>query len=128
MCNKKRVNVLSVKLIRAGIMKGNKTITGEQVPSFEELLSEVLGKASKLGLERTSPRKAKCVIRVFRTTNHKDESRTCYAYGYEPFIKRLTRFSNDDYDLDFEKCSIITWFDYDAPVVIFPEFVDLYFK
>ncbi len=128
MDKKREFDILSSKLVHAGIMKGNKTISGEEIPSFEKLLGEVSVIASKLGLKRTSPKKSKCVIRVFRTANHKDESRTCYVYGYEPFIKRLTRFSNDDYDLDFEKCSIITWFDYDAPVVIFPEFVDLYFK
>ena len=108
------------------------TVLEEKIPSFEELIKKTVNllNAYANSFSRTSPKKANCVIRIYRHENLEVYDDTYWIYGVEVYWKELfsEMASIDNVPIDYENMIIKTWAFHDESILLKPDFVDIYLK
>lgn len=81
--------------IHTGIVKDGKTLNHsfleETVPQFEKISEATIIKLKEQGfsVKRVAPKRANCIIRVFRHEKLTHEEDTFWMYGADIFLKKL---------------------------------------
>ena len=127
----KNLNIIELGSVRKGKLYDFDTSKKIQLPYIEELAKSAISKLKELGfsVERVEPKKANCIIRVFRDDNIKYEKNTYWMYGVEAYIKTPYSFtSKDDINIDYSIFEVCVWFFQDESTIMKPNFVDYYLR
>lgn len=104
----------------------------DEIPSFEELMKKVINLLTiySNSFTRTSPRKANCVVRIYRHENLKVYDDIYWIYGVEVYWKEGfgQMISIESIPIDYSSMSIKTWAFQDESILLKPDFVDVYLK
>lgn len=125
-----------VNNVNLGIVKDGKPVDcclkNVMIPSMEEIAEEAMGKLKKKGfsVKRVSPRKANCVIRVFRNEEGMEyEDNKYWSYGTDAFLKTIEgKRSSYDTIIDYTQYRLNWWIYQDESLIMVPNFVDYFVK
>lgn len=127
----------TVNYVESGFWKDGKMITSESlnevdnIPAFEKIAEESINNLRKEGfaVERVDPKKANCIIRVFRHESYPYEDYCYWAYGTDVYIKTSVGLKSvRNTFIDYSEFAVTKWLFQDECFDIKPHFVDYYVK
>jgi len=101
------------------------------IPSLEEIAEEEISKLKREGYSvyRVSPKRANCILRVFRHEGLPYEDNMFWLYGADVFLKTPKRTcSSYDALIDYSSYRVELRFDQKDFVILKPNFVDYFLK
>lgn len=118
-----------------GIIKDGKalddTLSERVIPEIEYLFENTIQELQVEGfnIQRVDPRKANCIIRVFRHGGYVYKDDIHWVYGVYSYIKTPEgmRARSNSY-IDYANCEVTVWLFQDECFDIKPHFVDYYVK
>lgn len=124
----------NVNCHKSGIVENGKTVNAVslkevEVPLLENLAEQSFKKLKSIGFSvtRIAPKKANCIIRVYRHSAVEHNFESFWLYGVNLFLKCGKGFTDEnDYTVDYGKCQFRWWFCQDEYAIIEPYFVDYF--
>lgn len=122
--------------IHTGIVKDGKTFNysfrEETVPPFEKIAETTINNLKEQGflVKRVAPKRANCIIRVFRHEKLTHEEDTFWMYGADIFLKKIVGMypPYETTGISYDECKIKMWFCQDDYAIFEPHFVDYFVK
>ena len=135
----KKINMRQIyKIIdyeEMGVIKDGKALddmlSERVIPGIEFLFENIIQELQVEGfnVQRVDPRKANCIIRVFRHEGYVYKDDIHWGYGAYSYIKTPEgmKAKNNCY-IDYAKCEVTKWLFQDECFDLKPHFVDYYVK
>ncbi len=116
------------KAVSSTIKNGQDEPNEEYIPLFEKIYDDMIMKIECKGfsVERTSPKKANCVLRIYRDECVYVNKMLYWIYGAEVYLKiNFSMMAQDESYIDYSKCNIICKL-LDPHTTVEPHFSDYY--
>lgn len=123
--------IWNVNTINSGKLEESSRIDPIVIPHFEEIAALAVDKLEAAGfsVHRVSPRKANCVIRVFRHEGLTHDENTYWMWGIDLFAKqREGLVSSYGTQINFSKYELRYWYQNGKYADMGPHFVDYFAK
>lgn len=123
--------IWNIDSINSGKSEESTRIEPMAIPHFEEIAALAFDKLEAAGfsVRRVSPRKANCVIRVFRHEGLIHDGSTYWMWGIDIFVKqREGMISSYDTLINFSKYELRYWYQNGEYTDMEPHFVDYFVK
>lgn len=123
--------IWNVNSINSGKLEESSRIEPIVIPHLEEIAALAIDKieASGFSVRRVSPRRANCVIRVFRHEGLNHDGNTYWMWGIDIFLKqREGMLSSYGSLINFSEYELSYWYQNGEHTDMSPHFVDYFVK